>query len=162
MRGPTIHSGVMSLIMPLIFVKLRRVHRSNAFGSTLPTDFCITFSGSPSTSEIWRHLSTAGADNEQMVKWCLSMRRRSVNDWRRCRHWEPRRRNTEDHSRNSGGYAGLPFNVHPHMLRLTCGFALANRRTSTRTLQSYLGHRPITSTVRYAELAPGRFKHLWC
>ena len=25
----------------------------------------------------------------------------------------------------------------------------------------YLGHRSIQSTVRYTELAPGRFKNLW-
>ena len=31
----------------------------------------------------------------------------------------------------------------------------------TRTLQAYLGHRSIQSTVRYTELAPNRFKNLW-
>jgi type 1 fimbriae regulatory protein FimB/type 1 fimbriae regulatory protein FimE len=56
----------------------------------------------------------------------------------------------------------MPFPVHPHMLRHACGFVLANRGTDTRTLQAYLGHRSIQSTVRYTELAPGRFKNLWC
>jgi site-specific recombinase XerD len=51
--------------------------------------------------------------------------------------------------------------VHPHMLRHATGYALANRGTDTRTLQSYLGHRSIQSTVRYTELAPDRFKNLW-
>jgi len=55
----------------------------------------------------------------------------------------------------------MPFPVHPHMLRHACGFVLANRGTDTRTLQAYLGHRSIQSTVRYTELAPGRFKTLW-
>ena len=55
----------------------------------------------------------------------------------------------------------MPFPVHPHMLRHACGFVLANKGTDTRTLQAYLGHRSIQSTVRYAELAPGRFKNLW-
>ncbi len=41
------------------------------------------------------------------------------------------------------------------------GYALANKGTDTRTLQSYLGHRSIQSTVRYTDLAPGRFKNLW-
>lgn len=55
----------------------------------------------------------------------------------------------------------LPFKCHPHMLRHATGYVLANKGTDTRTLQSYLGHRSIQSTVRYSELAPGRFKSLW-
>jgi hypothetical protein len=34
-------------------------------------------------------------------------------------------------------------------------------RTDTRTLQAYLGHRNISNTVRYTELAASRFKNLW-
>ena len=50
---------------------------------------------------------------------------------------------------------GAPFSV--------TGFrdALANKGTDTRTLQAYLGHKNIQHTVRYTELAPGRFKDLW-
>jgi type 1 fimbriae regulatory protein FimB/type 1 fimbriae regulatory protein FimE len=47
------------------------------------------------------------------------------------------------------------------MLRHACGYALANAGTDTRTLQAYLGHRNISNTVRYTELAPGRFRGLW-
>lgn len=61
----------------------------------------------------------------------------------------------------AGIVAKMPFKVHPHMLRHACGYVLANRGTDTRTLQAYLGHRSIQSTVRYTELAPGRFKNLW-
>jgi type 1 fimbriae regulatory protein FimB/type 1 fimbriae regulatory protein FimE len=61
----------------------------------------------------------------------------------------------------TGVEAGMPFKCHPHMLRHACGYALANRGTDTRTLQAYLGHRSIHSTVRYTELAPGRFKNIW-
>jgi type 1 fimbriae regulatory protein FimB/type 1 fimbriae regulatory protein FimE len=61
----------------------------------------------------------------------------------------------------AGSQAKMPFPVHPHMLRHACGFVLANRGTDTRTLQAYLGHRSIQSTVRYTELAPGRFRSLW-
>jgi integrase len=57
--------------------------------------------------------------------------------------------------------AKMPFKVHPHMLRHATGYVLANKGTDTRTLQSYLGHRSIQSTVRYTELAPARFKNLW-
>ena len=59
------------------------------------------------------------------------------------------------------GRGGMPFKVHPHMLRHATGYALANKGIDTRTLQAYLGHRTIQSTVRYTELAPGRFKNLW-
>jgi integrase len=61
----------------------------------------------------------------------------------------------------AGIEAKLPLKAHPHMLRHACGYALANRGTDTRTLQAYLGHRSIQSTVRYTELAPGRFKNIW-
>jgi integrase len=61
----------------------------------------------------------------------------------------------------AGIAAMMPFKVHPHMLRHATGYVLANRGTDTRTLQSYLGHRSIQSTVRYSELAPDRFKNLW-
>ena len=61
----------------------------------------------------------------------------------------------------AGIATNMPFKVHPHMLRHATGYVLANKGTDTRTLQSYLGHRSIQSTVRYAELAPGRFKNLW-
>jgi site-specific recombinase XerD len=61
----------------------------------------------------------------------------------------------------AGIEAGLPFKIHPHMLRHATGYALANKGTDTRTLQAYLGHRSIQSTVRYTELAPWRFKNIW-
>jgi integrase len=61
----------------------------------------------------------------------------------------------------AGQAAGLEIKAHPHMLRHACGYALANRGTDTRTLQAYLGHRNISNTVRYTELASGRFKGLW-
>ena len=61
----------------------------------------------------------------------------------------------------AGVEAEMPFKIHAHMLRHTTGYVLANKGTDTRTLQAYLGHRSIQSTVRYTELAPGRFKNLW-
>jgi site-specific recombinase XerD len=61
----------------------------------------------------------------------------------------------------AGVEAKLPFKAQPHMLRHATGYALANRGTDTRTLQAYLGHRSIQSTVRYTELARGRFKNIW-
>ena len=55
----------------------------------------------------------------------------------------------------------LPFKAHPHMLRHACGFALANKGHDTRSLQAYLGHKNIQHTVRYTDMAPGRFKNFW-
>ena len=55
----------------------------------------------------------------------------------------------------------FPIQVHPHMLRHGCGYKLANDGVDTRTLQDYLGHRQIANTVRYTELASGRFNGLW-
>ena len=61
----------------------------------------------------------------------------------------------------AGEAAGLPFPVHPHMLRHACGFYLANKGVDTRALQQYLGHRNIQHTVRYTELTPQRFQDFW-
>ena len=61
----------------------------------------------------------------------------------------------------AGREAGIPFPVHPHMLRHACGFKLANNGHDTRALQHYLGHKNIQHTVRYTELSPTRFKDFW-
>ena len=61
----------------------------------------------------------------------------------------------------AGREAGIPFPVHPHMLRHATGFYLANKGFDTRAIQAYLGHRNITHTVRYTELVPGRFNEFW-
>lgn len=61
----------------------------------------------------------------------------------------------------AGVKAGLPFPIHPHMLRHACGFYLAASGHDTRAIQAYLGHKNIQHTVRYTELAPGRFKDFW-
>ena len=57
-----------------------------------------------------------------------------------------------------GERAGMPFGIHPHMLRHSCGYKFANEGRDTRSLQAYLGHRNIQSTVRYTAMAPDRFK----
>ena len=56
--------------------------------------------------------------------------------------------------------AGLPP-VHPHMLRHSCGFSLANRGYDLRLIQDYLGHRDPKHTVHYTCVAAGRFEGLW-
>jgi type 1 fimbriae regulatory protein FimB/type 1 fimbriae regulatory protein FimE len=57
--------------------------------------------------------------------------------------------------------AGFDMKIHPHMLRHSCGYKLANDGVDTRTIQSYLGHKSIQHTIRYTELAPTRFKSLF-
>jgi integrase len=60
-----------------------------------------------------------------------------------------------------GTRAGLPMPVHFHMLRHSCGYALANKGTDTRAIQDWLGHISITHTTRYTALSPIRFKDFW-
>lgn len=61
----------------------------------------------------------------------------------------------------AGAAAKFGFKAHPHMLRHATGYKLANDGHDTRSLQAYLGHVNIQHTVRYTELAPGRFKDFW-
>lgn len=61
----------------------------------------------------------------------------------------------------TGRAAKLPFPVHPHMLRHSTGYKLANDGHDTRSLAHYLGHRNLQSTARYTALAPDRFKGFW-
>ncbi len=60
----------------------------------------------------------------------------------------------------AGCLAGLTA-VHPHQLRHSCGFKLANDGQDTRAIQEYLGHRSIESTVRYTALSSTRFNSFW-
>ena len=60
-----------------------------------------------------------------------------------------------------GKRAGFPFQVHAHMLRHACGYALANAGHDTRHIQDWMGHKSIQHTVRYTELSPTRFKDFW-
>lgn len=51
--------------------------------------------------------------------------------------------------------------VHPHMLRHSTGYKLANDRVDTRTIQEYLGHANINNTVIYTRLADNKFDKLF-
>ena len=61
----------------------------------------------------------------------------------------------------TGRAARLPFAIHPHMLRHSTGYKLANDGHDTRSLAHYLGHRNLQSTARYTALAPDRFQRFW-
>lgn len=56
--------------------------------------------------------------------------------------------------------AGLD-GVHPHTLRHSCGYYLANQGTPLRVIQDYLGHRDPRHTVHYTRVAGVRFEGLW-
>jgi type 1 fimbriae regulatory protein FimB len=61
----------------------------------------------------------------------------------------------------AGKRAKLPLHIHPHMLRHSCGYALANKGRETRLIQDYLGHKNIQHTVRYTRQAAKRFEDIW-
>lgn len=63
--------------------------------------------------------------------------------------------------RKCGVLAGIEVPLHPHMLRHSCGFALANTGTDTRLIQDYLGHRNIQHTVIYTASNAARFFGVW-
>lgn len=60
----------------------------------------------------------------------------------------------------AGDHAALGH-VYPHMLRHSCGFALANRGYDLRLIQDYLGHRDPRHTAHYTQTAASRFDGLW-
>jgi type 1 fimbriae regulatory protein FimB len=51
--------------------------------------------------------------------------------------------------------------VHPHSLRHSCGYALAEKGVDLRTIQEWLGHKSIAMTVRYTRISQRRFNGLW-
>jgi type 1 fimbriae regulatory protein FimB len=52
-------------------------------------------------------------------------------------------------------------NLHPHCLRHSCGYALADRGVDLRTIQEWLGHRSVEMTIRYTRISQRRFSGLW-
>ena len=61
----------------------------------------------------------------------------------------------------AGKAAKIPFSTHPHALRHSCGYKLINDGVDVRTVQQYLGHASINSTVIYTKLDSRRFNGLW-
>jgi type 1 fimbriae regulatory protein FimB/type 1 fimbriae regulatory protein FimE len=61
----------------------------------------------------------------------------------------------------AGVAAKLGMPIHPHMLRHSTGFKLANDGQDTRAIQHYLGHKNIQHTVLYTRLAAARFNTFW-
>ena len=61
----------------------------------------------------------------------------------------------------AGDVARVGMPIHPHMLRHSTGFKLANDGQDTRAIQHYLGHKNIQYTALYTQLAPDRFNDFW-
>ncbi len=57
--------------------------------------------------------------------------------------------------------AELPVRVTPHSLRHACGFELADRKVDVRRIQQYLGHRSVSSTILYTDLAGRALDDIW-
>ena len=70
-------------------------------------------------------------------------------------------RNVRAHVKNAGERARMDFPVHPHQLRHGCGYQLIHKSVDVRTVQQYLGHASINSTVIYTKLDSRRFNGLW-
>jgi integrase len=62
-----------------------------------------------------------------------------------------------------GEAAGLgSLRIHPHMLRHSAGYALANRDgVTTRDVAEVLGHANMANTRRYSALDANRFRGIW-
>jgi type 1 fimbriae regulatory protein FimB len=52
-------------------------------------------------------------------------------------------------------------NLHPHCLRYSCGYDLADKGVDLRTIQEWLGHRSVEMTIRYIRISQRRFNGLW-
>lgn len=65
-----------------------------------------------------------------------------------------------DKVQRAGKIAGLTLSAHPHMLRHSRGFILANRGTDTRAIQDFMGHLDIRTTQGYTKLAAERMRGL--
>jgi len=59
-----------------------------------------------------------------------------------------------------GAVAGLGNLTHPHMLRHSTGYFLAQSQ-DLRVIQAYLGHKNISNTVRYTALDSSRFDNIF-
>ena len=56
-------------------------------------------------------------------------------------------------------FAKLKIKVHPHMLRHSCGYYLADKGIPLREIQDYLGHKNVNNTVHYTRLNPNKSRN---
>jgi type 1 fimbriae regulatory protein FimB/type 1 fimbriae regulatory protein FimE len=61
----------------------------------------------------------------------------------------------------AGRRAELPMPIHPHMLRHSCGYKLANDGVDLRTIMDYLGHKTVSQVIKYTKVNPARFRNFF-
>jgi site-specific recombinase XerD len=74
---------------------------------------------------------------------------------------QPMTRQSINYITATAGHKAKLGDIHPHMLRHSCGFYLANKGYDLRLIQDYLGHRDPKHTAHYTRVASYRFENLW-
>ncbi|MGH8519854.1 MAG: tyrosine-type recombinase/integrase [Gammaproteobacteria bacterium] len=62
--------------------------------------------------------------------------------------------------RRAGQVAGLPFSIHPHMLRHTCGQQMLRDGVHLRLIQAWMGHEDVKHTEHYTRVGTERFQKI--
>ncbi|MHC5833297.1 MAG: tyrosine-type recombinase/integrase, partial [Nostoc sp.] len=57
--------------------------------------------------------------------------------------------------------AGLNIRVHPHMMRHSCTYFLANKGTPIQDISAWLGHKNPANTIKYLPAPKGFEKFNW-
>lgn len=60
--------------------------------------------------------------------------------------------------RRAGKLAGIPFSVHPHMLRHACGQRMLRDGVHLRLIQAWMGHEDVKHTEHYTRVGTERFQ----
>jgi integrase len=64
--------------------------------------------------------------------------------------------------RRTADAAGLgDIKPHAHMLRHSCGYAMARDNENPLRIQAWLGHRDPSNTAIYVDLSAVQFKGVW-
>jgi site-specific recombinase XerD len=60
-----------------------------------------------------------------------------------------------------GQRAGFAFRCHPHMLRHSTAFHLADKGIDAFRIAGYLGHRNVQNSMRYVHTSAAQFRGIW-
>lgn len=104
-----------------------------------------------------KRLKGSVSTNQPLTKAESKLLRRYLRKVTTAHLWEMTPVNFHHIVKRIGIRAGLGH-VHPHMLRHSCGYYLANQGFDLRLIQAYLGHKNVNNTVRYTQVNHARFK----